>query len=292
MDQVEMIRQASRPLAPLETGVAPQLAPLDGIRAVVLDVYGTLLVSASGDISLTSGVSRGDAICDALTAMGVAFEGHGDEAVEVLHAVIGRHHAESEVDYPEVEIREVWRDALAEFVAAGWIATADQHLDRERLAIEYEMRVNPVWPMPGLAEFLETIRKSRLTLGIISNAQFFTPLLFQALVGGSPQELGFAPSRCWWSYVYRQAKPGRYLYEQAAATLAVKGLAASEVLYVGNDMRNDIAPAAAVGFRTALFAGDDRSLRWRRDDALVAGVTPDRIVTELRQILTILRLAD
>ena len=36
--------------------------------------------------------------------------------------------------------------------------------------------------------------------------------------------------------------------------LAEEGIAAREVLYVGNDMLNDVAAASAVGFRTALFA--------------------------------------
>ena len=51
-------------------------------------------------------------------------------------------------------------------------------------------------------------------------------------------------------------------------------------------MRNDIAPAAALGFRTALFAGDRRSLRLREEDAL--GVTPDAIITSLDQIASVL----
>jgi putative hydrolase of the HAD superfamily len=60
---------------------------------------------------------------------------------------------------------------------------------------------------------------------------------------------------------------------------------AASVLYVGNDMRNDIVPAASVGFNTALFAGDQRSLRLRESDADCRNVTPDVIVTDLRQLI-------
>ena len=44
LDLVQRIRSLARPLAPLPTGVAPRLAPLPGIRAVLFDLYGTLFV--------------------------------------------------------------------------------------------------------------------------------------------------------------------------------------------------------------------------------------------------------
>jgi len=36
--------------------------------------------------------------------------------------------------------------------------------------------------------------------------------------------------------------------------------------------------------KTALFAGDSRSLKWRKDDARTKDLTPDLIITELRQL--------
>ena len=56
-------------------------------------------------------------------------------------------------------------------------------------------------------------------------------------------------------------------------------------MYVGNDMLNDIASAAKVGLRTALFAGDARSLRWRKGDERVEGVVPDLVLTDLLQLV-------
>ena len=43
----EIIRRHSRPLAPLPTGQTPVLRALGPLDAVLFDVYGTLLVSAS-----------------------------------------------------------------------------------------------------------------------------------------------------------------------------------------------------------------------------------------------------
>lgn len=279
-----IIRRLSQPLAPLPTEVAPELKKLNGIRAVMFDVYGTLLISGSGDISLTSGVARGAAAAEALQTVGLDGS-DGERVVATLLEVISKHHAESPHEFPEVDILDVWRDVLA---------ALDLRLEYDllpTLAIEYECRVNPIWTMPGISEVLAVIHAAGLALGIVSNAQFFTPLALYALLGEPLQQIGFDQQLCVWSFAELRAKPGRFLYDRAAALLADRGVAPGETLYVGNDMRNDIGPAAEVGFCTALFAGDARSLRLRSDDPRLAGVEPDAIITELTQLLHVLSLA-
>ncbi|MEM1063178.1 MAG: HAD family hydrolase, partial [Planctomycetota bacterium] len=157
-----------------------------------------------------------------------------------------------------------------------------------RLATEYECRVNPVWPMPGCRELLRALHARRLPLGIVSNAQFFTEDLFEALLDADRPSLGFEPDLEVFSYKTEEAKPGEELYRRAADALAARGLTPAETLYVGNDMLNDVTPAAAVGFKTVLFAGDERSLRMREGDERVTGVIPDAIVTELPQLFSII----
>ena len=52
---VELIRQLSAPLAPRPVaGCLPRLARIGGVRGVLFDVYGTLLISAAGDIGSRS----------------------------------------------------------------------------------------------------------------------------------------------------------------------------------------------------------------------------------------------
>jgi len=167
------------------------------------------------------------------------------------------------------------------------VAAAEHDLGfYRRLAIEYEVRANPVWPMPGCREVLAALCEAGLVLGLISNAQFFTPYLFPALLGKSRAELGFHPELQFFSFEQRQAKPGGGLFRLARAQLERLGIAPDSVVYVGNDMRNDIAPAARIGFQTALFAGDRRSLRLRPDDSSIDDVRPDAILTSLEQLLS------
>ena len=62
----------------------------------------------------------------------------------------------------------------------------------------------------------------------------------------------------------------------------------SNTLYVGNDMLNDIYSANRAGLKTALYAGDARSLRLRKENPLISGLTPDFIVTNLMQIIELI----
>jgi putative hydrolase of the HAD superfamily len=56
-------------------------------------------------------------------------------------------------------------------------------------------------------------------------------------------------------------------------------------------MLKDIWCAAQAGFKTALFAGDRRSLRKREDDERCKNHRPDAVVTELAQIPPMLGIA-
>ncbi|NOZ39338.1 MAG: HAD family hydrolase [Planctomycetes bacterium] len=279
----ETILDNCQPLAPLATEVEPKLEKLEGIRAVLFDIYGTLLISASGDIGSHTGDHRLVAVRETCQLFQLELSDAAEVAVKSFESKISRAHLaakEQGVEYPEVDIVEIWQAALPDLVEGSW-----DDFDWQRFALEYEVRVNPVWPMPNVESTLSRLAASELVMGIVSNAQFFTPLLFPAFFGKTIEQLGFAPELAYFSYEHRQAKPGGYLYSLAQQQLALQGIEPVEVLYVGNDMLNDVAAAASVGFRTALFAGDQRSLRWRADEEKVEGVVADVIITELPQLI-------
>ena len=126
---------------------------------------------------------------------------------------------------------------------------------------------------------------SWLVLGIVSNAQFYTPITLSALCGESLVDLGFNPGFCAWSFAQLAAKPSVSIYESVLDPLwQSAGIRPSETLYVGNDMLKDVWAAAQAGCKTALFAGDERSLRLRRDDQRTRHLCPDLVLTELVQL--------
>ena len=121
-------------------------------------------------------------------------------------------------------------------------------------------------------------------MGIISNAQFYTPELLPAFLGTQSEAWGLDPALEFYSYQHGLAKPGQALFRLAAEELMRRGIEPRGAVYVGNDMLNDVLPARQVGFRTALFAGDARSLRRRGDDPRLEGIRPDLVLTKLADL--------
>ncbi|MDR0599212.1 MAG: HAD family hydrolase [Treponema sp.] len=287
---IALIREWSRPLSPLPAalpGWADQVpgeppAGFGGIRAVLFDLYGTLFISAAGDIAVnntTRGVPYGGAVqggadTEALKAM----EGFFRQEVERLH----RARREAGVRWPEVAVDQIWA-GYAGPLPPSWGMAGRRGASRE-LALRYELAVNPVYPMPGALETIRALAGRGLSLGIISNAQFFSPLLFNAFFDAPPEALGFDPGLIFYSFQAGEAKPSPRLFAQARSALARRGARPGETLYIGNDLGKDIVPAADAGFATALFAGDRRSLRLREDDPSLAGRRPGVILRDLQSL--------
>ncbi|MCG6861483.1 MAG: HAD family hydrolase, partial [Chromatiaceae bacterium] len=233
-DLADRIRSLSTPLEPRPTSTLPKLDPLPGMRAVLFDVYGTLVISASGDIGLAGEQDTASAFAAALEAAGMrAPAGAGpawlEQAIRAFHAK----RKDTGIQFPEVDIRRIWEQVL------------DTSADTAHLAVEYECRVNPVWPMPDLARTLADLHRRALVLGIVSNAQFYTPLMLEGFLGAPLAGMGFDAECCAWSYRLLEAKPSTRIFEEALSGLArIHGIAPQEVLYVGNDIRNDIWPAS------------------------------------------------
>ena len=278
MNHADLIRRLSTPLAPIRTDVSSKIQQLD-IQALLFDIYGTLLISGVGDIA------NADAHNEEAAQLAMSEAGLKPipNAAQRLREAIKCEHERLKADgqpYPEVDIREMWQAAIQQEASAEQI---------ELLAVGYELRVNPVWPMPHVGETLSDLQ--HLPLGIISNAQFMTPQLFEPLTGKNLEEWGFELRLCFYSFDglgkrsnNRAAKPGRDLYQRAADELANMGLSPSQTLYVGNDMKKDVWAAKQLGFCTALFAGDQRSLRLHKNDETLAGVLPDLVITDLSQL--------
>lgn len=288
---IARIRALSRPMDPVPTELSSRLTRMRRLGAVLFDVYGTLFVSGSGDIGEVAGAQNQAALAEALRAAGLAGDlekaaAAGSQALSARLAAAQEARRREGIEYPEVEIQSVWREVLADLGQQGLIHGEISRGAAERVAVEYECRVNPVWPMPGLRDLLEHLRAKGLVLGLVSNAQFYTPLLFNALLGHSPEGLGFDPFLCIWSCALREAKPSARLLERALTVLEERhGVPPRRTLCVGNDLLNDIRPAAQCGCRTALFAGDARSVRLRKDDERCAGLEPDAVVTDLRELV-------
>lgn len=270
-------------LHPVETGMAPKLQRLPGIKAVIFDVYGTLVISGSGDVGSVDTSDRGEQIADAISAVGLAVGQGRMPTIEDLHRQIALNNESrvtADCPKPEVDIVDIWRQTLLD---CGVIGASTEQL--ARLAAEYESRANPTWPMPGARELLSALGDSEQKLGIVSNAQEFTLPLVKDLAGRFGVDSVFDANLCVFSCRYRQSKPGPRMFDVLCDGLRRAGIDPGEAIYVGNDRLNDVWAATQAGLRTAWFAGDRRSLRAREDDPRTAAMDQDLILTQLSQLL-------
>ncbi len=276
---------------------APRLA---SIKAVAFDVYGTLLHSAAGEISTSEVVQQRE-----LEFPHVGVRVPSATLSRMLEREIRAQHAAKHaqgIRYPEVDIVHIWEKLLQHEAIFSKAVTTKEALRACAMetALCYELQVNPVSRMPQALQVIRSLHTAGIALGIVSNAQFYTPhvlayLLSQASTAGTSaavQESGTVLdmfSACVWSYQLGEGKPSARLYEKLLALWP--RYKAHEILFVGNDMRNDIAPPASLGIKTALFAGDAQSYRPRKDMKELEGIKPEACITDLMSIAHIVGAA-
>ena len=277
MIERESVQRYLRRLVPLPTSLKPEGVLKEEIKCVLFDIYGTLFVSGSGDISLADKKSpEMEEIARLLTKYSIR-KSPQTLLDEFYRTIKARHQKlrNKDLDFPEVKIDRIWRKVLS----------IDDTTIIRQFAVEFELIVNPVYPMPNLEIMLSACRDQRKLMGIISNAQFYTAYLFKWFLGSDLKGLGFDPDLVYYSYKLEIAKPSAMLFQIAAQKLKERGILPLNVLYIGNDMLNDIYPAKDTGFQTALFAGDRRSLRLRVDDLRCKDLNADLVITDLDQLI-------
>ncbi|MCJ7772311.1 MAG: HAD family hydrolase [Desulfobacterales bacterium] len=264
------------PLLSLPTNTKPSSSIDDVFQCILFDVYGTLFISEAGDISSIKLNPYKIKNIDLLLSKYQIKKDVNRILKEYVDTISKKHKLlqNSGIDTPEIQIDRVWNEITD---------LSDESV--LNFATEFELIVNRVSPMPNLEKLITACRTSEILMGIISNAQFYTEYLFHWFLGAGPESLGFNKDMLLYSYLSGHAKPSPHMFKSASSRLKGIGITENSVLYIGNDMLNDILPAKQVGFKTALFAGDARSLKLRKDDPRCKNLYPDIIVTDLIQLI-------
>ena len=284
-------------LKPVDTGYETRIIQKKPVKAIIFDIYGTLIISSSGDIDqatmsvenmkqalLAGGFSEKELNTNNCTFMleqlPLAIKSSQEKIKKLGHP------------YPDVDIFKVWKEMFAEAEKNNLLGLKKE-ISLTDIIFAFEVLSNKVYPMPGMKEVLSGLREKGLPLGIVSNAQFYTPVIMNYFLTGkisTHQEIeGFDKDLSVFSYKELRAKPDTLLFSKITTNLKTKyALAPEDAVFVGNDMLKDVYTASKNGLQTALFTGDKRSLRTRDGDERVKDIVPDYYINDLKMLFEIL----
>jgi putative hydrolase of the HAD superfamily len=272
---------------------------LKGVRAVIFDVYGTmvnywrpgfearetreaLLLDAFAEVSSRFGMD------DTLAGMNPG-ESPGKTLNDFYNGLIALNHQKSVskgIELPEVRVEEVWSVIVMMLKRNGYDAGAyapggDAADFARYLAYTYNFLSMGRELYPGVAGALRRLKDGNIVLGILSDAQFYTPmdltLLLRDQSGGGVDDYNelFDVDLTFLSCEYGFVKPSEVLFRRLFDALYEYHITPAQTVFAGNDLSVDIKPAAALGMRTALFCGDDAML-FGGD----GGVVPDIVFSD------------
>lgn len=292
----DRILELSNPISPQLVDHKLKTQTLKDIQCVALDFYGTMFISNAGDIGIDEEQQQNSIyFTESLESTGFTIlnDNTGQKGVGLFEKMIEANIAaarEKGIDHPEPDVRSIWFDVLRKLIEEEFISGKLSKESARYFGVEFEFRINKIWPIPGLADFLQSLLNKDLVLGIISNSQYYTPIAFEAFLGSRPENFGFNPNLLIWSFKTGRKKPSRHFYKQFVDAAEEENIEPQEVLYVGNDIRKDIQPAKELGMKAALFVGDTRSIRHTRDELEKENYQADLIIDDLHQILDCLSL--
>jgi putative hydrolase of the HAD superfamily len=172
------------------------------------------------------------------------------------------------IEFPEINIEKIW-DAIIQMLKRRGYNIKDKQLGEESdfircVAYAYNFFALNRGLYPDVADALLGLKKQNILLGIISNAQFYTPIdLSLFLRDQTNNEIDdylriFEQDLVFFSYEYGVSKPNILLYRKLFDALYEYNVLPEQTIFIGNDIVSDIYSAQQVGLKTAFFIGDSR----------------------------------
>jgi FMN phosphatase YigB (HAD superfamily) len=280
----------------------PHLAPLDDIRAVTWNVYGTLLAVTGGELyfehpqKFVMDVAL-DKTIQEFKMWGSMVRKPG-QPTDYLRRVYTDLLTEQRMlpsgteKNPEVSAERLWEGFIKKLLQKEYQINAGLYgaLNEFSRKVAYFFHASLQTPVayPGAAQALRHVRERELTQGLIADGQCFTITQLQRCLGTQDQSAKvddlLDPELRVLSVDVRGRKPSERLFRQGLNLLEKMGIEAGQVLHVGSRVVQDIIPARRLGMKTALFAGDKDSLQVTTEQLRDPNVRPDVMLTELSQI--------
>jgi histidinol phosphatase-like enzyme len=281
----------------------PHLTALPGIRAVLWNVYGTLLSISEGDLKLE--VENAFIMQVALEKTIHEFKmwnamsrkpGQPSEYMrEVYQKVLNEARMVPGEKHPEILAERIWENIIKRLFQKDYTFDAvfygSLNEFSRKVAYFFHTSLQGTAAYPGAAQAMRMVADAGLAQGLLADGQCFTTVQLQRALQRQDDGIelnALVPlARRWISCDHRCRKPSENLVRIALRGLRENGVEPHETLHIGSSVLRDIVPAKRVGMRTGLFAGDRNSLAATPEQLKDPASRPDVLITELPQIAQI-----
>ncbi|WP_417849567.1 HAD family hydrolase [Thalassoglobus sp.] len=289
--------------------VTPSLKPLPGIKAVTWSVYGTLLQIEKGvllhhheqeirmQIALEKTIKEFNMWNSMTRRKGQPWEG----MLIIYNRIredLGMVSSKQKGDFPEIDSAQIWKKVIGKLELKEYTYDQGKYGDVDdfvaKIAYFFHASLQGAKAVKGSRDTLAHLTDAGIRQGLIADGQAFTiPQLLHALKQqGSFASLAEVLSASLMTISYQQKirKPSPSLYRSAKESFKKIGIQPEEVLHVSHRLKDDLAVAKKMGFRTALFASDKSTCNVTASDVRDPDMKPDRLISEIAQVRDILQV--
>jgi hypothetical protein len=280
----------------------PHLKRLPEVRAVLWNVYGTLLAIPGGDLLFTHPTpfvlnTALEKTIQEFKMWGSMSRKPGQPAEYLGHIydqLLTEHQSfpSGGERRPEVASDRLWEAVIKKLLQKDYKFDAlffgSLNEFSRKVAYFFHASLQGTAAEAGAAGALRHVASAGLAQGLLADGQCFTEVqLKRALAAqdaGAAADEWIDPGLRFLSYEARGRKPSERLFRAALPALQERGVSPAEVLHVGSRIPQDLAPARRLGMRTALYAGDKASLQATPEQLKDPASRPDVLLTDLGQI--------
>jgi FMN phosphatase YigB (HAD superfamily) len=280
----------------------PHLVRLPQVRAVLWNVYGTLLAIPLGELVfdhpqafiMSNALDRTIQEFKMWASMSRKPGQPSDYLLSQYRLILAEQSSlpGGTARYPEVQAERIWETILKRLMQKDYKFDATQmgslNEFSRKVAWFFHASLQGTACYDGAAAALRHVREAGLEQGLLADGQCFTTLQLERGLLAQDAEArletltseGLSVLSC----DVRAKKPSDRLFRKGVEVLQEKGLSPGEVLHVGSRVQLDLVPAKRLGMATALFAGDKASLQATPEQLKDPVSRPDVLLTELGQI--------
>ena len=292
--------------APKPVKAKPSIAPLPGIKAVLWDVYGTLLRTPDGaftlfpeqevrlQVALEKTIHEFNMWNSMYRKPGPPWQSMINQYKDYAER-LGMAAPKRTGDYTDINLVIVWGQIINRLFDKEYSYEIDTYGEvaeyAEKVAYFFHSCLQATEARAGSVRSITELNSNGIRQGILADGQSFTMVqLIKALVHQGltvPVYDIIGPGQTLFSCQIGIKKPSRSLFEYGAQQMGEAGIAPEEILHVSCRLGTDLVPAKKAGMKTALLASEKTGLEAPANLIKDPQTRPDRLLTDITQITSV-----